>query len=50
MFIVRLFLTFQHDTMKIGNHGMGIYDSVMDVGNNNVGIYCKLGLQVNSQQ
>ena len=40
------FLTLQHVTVDIGDHGVGVYNAVMDVGCDQSGIYCELGLRV----
>jgi len=43
--IVGPLLTLQHVTMHVGDHGVGVDNTVMDVGYDQAGIYCELGLR-----
>ena len=44
MLTINPILTVHHIAMHIGNHGVGVNNSMMDVGNDHMGIYCELGL------
>jgi len=37
--IVDPFLTFQHITMNIGDHGVGVCDTIVDVGDHCMDVY-----------
>ena len=63
IFTVSPFLILHHDTMDLGNDGMGVHDTLMNVGNDGIGVcntpmnirnndirvYRKLGLEVGGQ-
>lgn len=44
--ILSPFLTFQHVAMNVGDHGVGVCDTMANVGNNYVDVQCKLGLRL----
>jgi len=41
--IVVAFLTLQHVAMDVGDHNVGVYNTVVNVGYGQSGIYCELG-------
>ena len=50
MLIVSPFMAFQHIAVDVGDHGVRVYDALVDVGYKHMSIYPELDLRVISWQ